>query len=328
VRTRSIDQSINQSLANRDHARTGLVDFKLGQHIGGLPPDEIAYILERSYLILWLSEFLYAWSIFLSKMAVLTFYRRIFGVLPIRWPIYALSFLCIAWILIRTFVSLFRCTPIQFYWDKSLDGHCAFDSPRYYFGTDLTHTLLDTIILALPIFEVLKMKLPTGQKVAVVGLFSCGFLYVLPGAKRFGPSGHKVTSVCIASAFQIISSGGYDPNSVELPFQLTLGMVWASVEAQMAVFSSMSGLPAVATESNQTDLFLACLPLLRPILQKFIPGLSTTQHTYGTNTRASFALPTESRAAPPPPAAVAISPYDDFSSDDNVSLGPGEFFPP
>ncbi|KAJ3455624.1 hypothetical protein MRS44_017106 [Fusarium solani] len=198
--------------------------FKLGQKIGQYPQSQIDYILEKSYLILWISEFLYSWSICLSKLAVLTFYRRMFQLLPIRWPILLLMVACVVWILIRTFVTLFRCSPVQYYWDKSIHGRCTMDVARYYFATDLTHTLLDTLILALPIFEVLRMKLPFGQKIAVVGLFSCGFF------------------VCIASAFQIIQSQNYDPHSQELPYQLTLAMVWGSVEVQLAVFASKSDL--------------------------------------------------------------------------------------
>lgn len=164
--------------SQRADAVLGVEHFKLGQKIGQYPQSQIDYILEKSYLILWISEFLYSWSICLSKLAVLTFYRRMFQLLPIRWLILLLMVACVVWILIRTFVTLFRCSPVQYYWDKSIHGRCTMDVARYYFATDLTHTLLDTLILALPIFEVLRMKLPFGQKIAVVGLFSCGFLYV------------------------------------------------------------------------------------------------------------------------------------------------------
>jgi hypothetical protein len=127
---------------------------------------------------LFISEFFYSWSIFLSKLAVLTFYRRMFQLLPIRWPILILTLACVVWILIRTFMTIFRCWPVQYFWDRSINGRCTINAATYYFATDLTHTLLDTLILALPLFEVLRMNLPLGQKIAVAGLFSCGFLYV------------------------------------------------------------------------------------------------------------------------------------------------------
>jgi hypothetical protein len=153
--------------------------FKLGSKIGHLSESEIDYYHERTNLMLWISEFCYSWSIYASKLSVLLFYRRIFQLLPVYWAILVLMGSCSVWILLRTFMTVFRCWPVDFFWDKSIDdGTCVIDAAVYYFATDLTHTLLDCLILALPIFEVLKMKLPFGQKIAVAGLFSFGFLYV------------------------------------------------------------------------------------------------------------------------------------------------------
>ncbi|KAH7347685.1 hypothetical protein B0T11DRAFT_143563 [Plectosphaerella cucumerina] len=214
------------------------VHFKLGQTIGHLPREQIDYYLGRSYLVLWISEFFYSWSICLSKLAVLTFYLRVFQFSSIRWPIIILIATCLVWIGIRTFFTIFRCSPVHYYWDRSVEGSCWVNVATYYLATDVTHTLLDCIIVALPIFEVLKIQLRLGQKIAVIGLFSCGFL------------------VCIASAFQIVQSTRYDANSIELPHQLALSMIWGTVEVQLAVFAS-------------------CLALLRPIFRKIVPGLST-----------------------------------------------------
>lgn len=152
------------------------VHFKLGQTIGHLPREQIDYYLGRSYLVLWISEFFYSWSICLSKLAVLTFYRRVFQFSSIRWPILILIATCLVWIGIRTFFTIFRCSPVHFYWDRSINGSCWVNVATYYLATDVTHTLLDCIIVALPIFEVLKIQLRLGQKIAVIGLFSCGFL--------------------------------------------------------------------------------------------------------------------------------------------------------
>ncbi|EXL66201.1 hypothetical protein FOPG_17605 [Fusarium oxysporum f. sp. conglutinans race 2 54008] len=225
--------------------------FKLGQEIGHYRQSQIDYIREKSFLILWISEFFYSWSIFLSKIAVLTLYRRMFQLLPIRWPILILMVACVVWILTRTFATIFRCSPVRFFWDRSMHGHCTMNVAKYYFATDLAHTMLEVLILTLPIFEVSRMKLPFGQKVAVIGLFACGFC------------------VCIASVFQIIQSQNYNSNSQELPYQMTLAMVLGSVEVQLAIFAS-------------------CLVLLRPIVRKFVPGLSTG-NGYGTS-RPSVAL--------------------------------------
>ncbi|KAG7426069.1 hypothetical protein Forpi1262_v012746 [Fusarium oxysporum f. sp. raphani] len=63
------------------------VCFYMGRKIGHFTEEKIDHILEKSHEILFASEILYSWSIFLSKMAVLTFYRRIFQFSSIRVPI-------------------------------------------------------------------------------------------------------------------------------------------------------------------------------------------------------------------------------------------------
>ncbi|PKS05722.1 hypothetical protein jhhlp_007551 [Lomentospora prolificans] len=194
--------------------------YRLGQKIGHLPQPEVDYYNEKANLFLWITEFVYSWSIFFTKIAVLTFYLRLFKLLPIRRPAVVLMVACVIWVIFRTFASTFRCMPFRFFWDKSVPGHCVIGSAVYYFSTDLTHTFLDVLIVSLPLYEVLKMKLPFGQKIAVCGLFSCGF------------------AVCIASIFQILESRKYNPHSLEIPYDVSLLMTWGSVEVNLAVFTS------------------------------------------------------------------------------------------
>ncbi|KAF4443970.1 hypothetical protein F53441_11288 [Fusarium austroafricanum] len=220
--------------------------FYMGRKIGHFSEDKIDYIIQKSHEILFVSEILYSWSIFLSKMAVLALYRRLFSVSSIRIPIIILMVCCGCWITIRTFMTIFHCIPVQAYWDKSIKGRCLNNIGRYYLGTDLTHCLMDFIILALPLVPVLRMKLPLGQKIAVVGIFSLGSL------------------VGIASIFQIVEAQKYTAASREFPYNFSLAMVWANVEVHLAVFAS-------------------CLCLLRPIFRKFIPGLSSGNTNYPTN---------------------------------------------
>lgn len=138
--------------------------------------------MEKSYLVLWVSELLYAWSIFFAKLAVLFFYRRVFKFSSIRIPIIIVISACCIWIVLRTFFTIFRCLPVQAYWDRSIeDAKCFTNVRAFYLGTDTTHCLMDFIILGLPIIEVVKIQMPFGQKIAVVCLFASGTLYVFAG---------------------------------------------------------------------------------------------------------------------------------------------------
>jgi hypothetical protein len=210
--------------------------YHMGRKIGHLPDAEVDYILVKSHEILFASEILYSWSIFLSKMSVLTFYRRLFQFSSIRVPIIILMVCSGIWITVRTFMTIFHCMPVQAYWDKSIDGKCLNNIGQYYLGTDLTHCLMDFIILALPLFEVVRMKLIFGQKIAVIGIFSLGSL------------------VGVASVFQIAEAQKYTAASREFPFEFSLAMVWANVETHLAVFTSMSQPRSLPLKANMARL--------------------------------------------------------------------------
>ncbi|KAF5023480.1 hypothetical protein F66182_4480 [Fusarium sp. NRRL 66182] len=177
----------------------------------------------------------------------------------------------------------------------------------YYLGTDLTHCLLDFIILALPVYEVVRIKMVLGQKIAVVGIFSIGSVYVFDSQSAACIARcSQSPSVGVASIFQIVESQRYPTNFKEFPFQFSLAMIWANVEIHLAVFTS-------------------CLALLRPIFRKIIPGLSSgnTYYTNGysnpSNTyQPSLALqrtcsPRQVEEAPDSSRALAYPDYDAIS---------------
>lgn len=83
------------------------------------------------------------------------------------------------WLLVRIFLLTLQCLPTSAYWDIDRRAtHCHVNNTTYFFSTGLTHAALDIIILVLPVIEVVKMHLPTGQKIAVIALFGFGTLYV------------------------------------------------------------------------------------------------------------------------------------------------------
>lgn len=74
---------------------------------------------------------------------------------------------------------IFLCSPVSFYWDKSIPhGSCRISVSNFFFGSVLTHSIIDLFILVLPVVEVVRLHLPLGQKLATVGLFTSGALYV------------------------------------------------------------------------------------------------------------------------------------------------------
>lgn len=197
--------------------------FKLGLSLSTISdPAEAIHIQDRSRLLLWICELLYASSIAVCKLSILCFYWRVFQHTSIRYAIIGLLVAVSIWITIRTFMVIFHCVPVQAYWNKDLQGaKCPFNEANFFFATILVHTTMDCIILILPVIEVMKMTLPLSQKLAVVGLFTSG------------------TIVCIASIFVLVHSKLYNPRTDDIPKDMAANMMWSTVETNMAVFSGM-----------------------------------------------------------------------------------------
>lgn len=134
-------------------------------------------VVEKGYMILFYSEFIYASSIALSQLTILSLYWRLFHLSGLRIPILALVATSIVWLFVRFFMTIFQCQPVSAFWDHSVrGGKCVINEATFFFATVLTHVVLDCLILVLPAIQVGRMKLVFGQKIAVIGLFGCGIL--------------------------------------------------------------------------------------------------------------------------------------------------------
>lgn len=154
----------------------------LGQSLTGIQDQTRAdSIREKSRFLLWVTELLYAGSIAASKLAILSFYWRVFRYTSIRIPILVLIAAVFIWFTIRTFMVIFHRVPVQAYWDKTITrGRCLVNASTFFFCTILMRCLMDCIIFVLSVIEVAKMHLPWSKKLAVVGLFTSGIMHALP----------------------------------------------------------------------------------------------------------------------------------------------------
>ncbi|KAH7233579.1 hypothetical protein BKA59DRAFT_408179 [Fusarium tricinctum] len=209
-------------------------------YLGTAIPDSVGKaeyenINLNARLMQFLISLTYSYSIGFSKLSILLFYWRIFKQSAIRIPIQVMLVISVAWLILRTFMVIFHCIPVQAYWDKSIEGAvCKINDSQFFFGTCLTHFILDVVILVLPVIEVFKLRLRLGQKIAITALFVVGFV------------------VCLASVFVIVTALQYDPQSKQMPRDVATNDMWGGVEINIAIVSG-------------------CFPLLRPIFTKILP---------------------------------------------------------
>ncbi|KAI0475216.1 hypothetical protein GGR56DRAFT_694796 [Xylariaceae sp. FL0804] len=204
----------------------------------GLHLHEIAYPLDEtlywSRLYMFLMELAYGFSLGFSKLAILAFYWRLFGLSNLRIPIIILIVLSGLWLVIRSFISVFHCVPVEAFWDNTIQGAvCEIKDSKFFTGTLIAHLALDLAIMSLPVLQIRQMKLRSSQKIGVSAMFLFGIF------------------VCIATVIVITYSSQLDMKSNDIPWNMAPIMAWANVEVNLAVVS-------------------ACLPLVRPVFLKVL----------------------------------------------------------
>ncbi|KAF4452168.1 hypothetical protein F53441_4906 [Fusarium austroafricanum] len=218
-----------------------MVQWTLHTYLGvyipdSIPTDEREAILQQARFLAYFNSLCYASSIACSKIAILCLYWRLFRISSIRVPILVMLVMVVIWIMIRTFMLTFRCVPVQSLWDYTIkDKVCNIDSEKFFLGTITTHFIMDVAILVLPIIEVVRLTLPTGQKLAIGALFLLGSI------------------VCFASMFVLVELVNYPSNTTQMPHDYAMFCILGSVEVNIAIVS-------------------ACFPLLRPIFVHILPA--------------------------------------------------------
>ncbi|EMT62844.1 hypothetical protein NOF04DRAFT_9518 [Fusarium oxysporum II5] len=229
-----------------------MVEWTLHTYLGvyipdSMPADEHEAILQQSRFLAYFNSLCYASSIACSKLAILCLYWRLFRISSIRIPIMVTIVVVVIWIIIRTFMLTFRCVPVQSLWDYTItDKVCNIDSDKFFLGTITAHFIIDIIILVLPIIEVFRLRLRTGQKLAIGALFLLG------------------TIVCIASMFVLIVLINWPEDTGQMPHDYAMFCILGSVEVNIAIVS-------------------ACFPLLRPIFVHILP--SSFLSSYGKSSQ-------------------------------------------
>lgn len=110
-----------------------------------------------------------------SKISILCLYRRIFSVHSFKRMSLLFGLLVVLWWLAATIANIFSCMPIELLWDLSLDGRC-FNFNIFWLSMGVVETIIDILILFLPIKMVMGLQLSRRNKIVLSGVFLLGGL--------------------------------------------------------------------------------------------------------------------------------------------------------
>lgn len=174
----------------------------------------------------------------LVKASVLVFLLRLGGHdRTIYRVIWTLMFVNAGHAIAVLFGALFQCLPIETNWTPELRGDpdtVCIDNSFHIIQSSFT-ILTDVLILALPFWIFLGLRMPKSNKVAVLGIFAIGSLVPI------------VAIVRLVNIYDLIYNGKKASHN-------QISYVWTAVEVNLAVIC-------------------CCMPALRPLLSRWLPNL-------------------------------------------------------
>ncbi len=123
------------------------------------------------------NEILYVLIVILVQSSILCLYLRIFGInKSFARVVHAFLTLVLAWGIATLLTSIFQCSPVSALWNSdTTDRHCI-DPQKWLIGTNVPHIIIDFSILLLPMPLIWRLKLSTGRKISLSGVFLVGAL--------------------------------------------------------------------------------------------------------------------------------------------------------
>lgn len=152
----------------------GVTKPGLGRDIWTLTPSEIT----RFGLFFWILEWGYFIEVCLLKLSLLLFYIRIFPTTTVRRLLWGTFIFSTLFGLAFTFVALFQCTPVKYYWEKWDGQHkgTCLDINSIAWSNAAISIAIDIWVLAIPLWQLKSLNLDWRRKVGVGMMFCLGAL--------------------------------------------------------------------------------------------------------------------------------------------------------
>lgn len=117
-------------------------------------------------------ELIYFTSVALPKLGIICLYLRIFNwkgaTRNAAWVLFTLTAMTSVSLVVA---ACFQCTPIAFWWDRTIPGGRCFDVQAFFHAQALPGFVLDLAIMALPMPTIWHLKMPLVKRLALVAVF-------------------------------------------------------------------------------------------------------------------------------------------------------------
>ena len=146
----------------------------VGIHYYNIPKSyDLTPGLKYNYAV----QVLYNPILAIVKSSILLFLLRLSGQKRnVRVMIYALLALNLLLMVIVFMIVIFQCIPIAANWDLTIKhSHCV-KAGAFYVATTTITLFTDILVLILPFWILMGLKMARKTKIAVIGIFFLGFM--------------------------------------------------------------------------------------------------------------------------------------------------------
>jgi len=209
--------------------------YGLGHHQNDIPLPAFAVTQKLAYINL----LLYTVVVCTTKLSICYLYLPIFQVEKrTMWLVRGCIWFVILYSMIFELVSIFQCHPVHAFWDFSarLKGSCINTIPSFY-ASGACNIVSDIWLMALVVPKIKALQIRKGQKIALLGIVSLGWLVVVASIVRLV----RLSTILHAPDKAWAS---YDIN------------IWTSVEINVGIIC-------------------ASAPTIKPVLAKIMPWFLT-----------------------------------------------------
>ncbi|KAL9012582.1 MAG: hypothetical protein Q9173_002664 [Seirophora scorigena] len=156
------------------------------------------------------SALVWAFATCFCKMSILFLYIDLFPKRPFRRAVYITMGFVVAFGLSLILTGLLICKPIEFNWDKSLDGRCG-STVGEEIAFAAVNMVIDGVIVFLPTPVIWRLQMPVRKKIGVSCMFGLGLVICVMNAARIGvvvnsdeaDFTHALTDVAILSGLEV-----------------------------------------------------------------------------------------------------------------------------
>ncbi|KFY59819.1 hypothetical protein V496_05522 [Pseudogymnoascus sp. VKM F-4515 (FW-2607)] len=161
-----------------------IIQWGFGHHVQYLIKHKGIKYVQMSGMYFYIYQIFYKMLVSFTKLSFLYLYLDIFTGPPRFRTICHVSIYSVwAALVAFTLATTFQCAPIQYNWNKTIQGHC-FEALPFWYAHAAWNAALNIFVFLLPIPVIRSLQMERNQKAALMGVFTLGAFVCITSVMR------------------------------------------------------------------------------------------------------------------------------------------------